>query len=194
MPVIPRLQEMFAGRTITTMKRKAASVARKAGFEPVTQDGWTLYCWSNGGGDSSAWFFRSGGKSGTSRSTADAGEEILVLTFDHASDLNLYDAHFVDQVGLYRGLPDAMRTLVENRLPGDPFLSPTHSDLLRWARPSSAEGPNDLPEATVPATGIFWFDGEDWWITDGLQDYIDTHEDVEILDTGIGFCLRPFLP
>ncbi|MFT0848198.1 hypothetical protein VR010_10635 [Actinomycetaceae bacterium L2_0104] len=102
------------------------------------------------------------------------GERILVLTVDHESDLSQYSDGDADvQSQYFEGLPEDMRELVV----GDAVQKP----LLPIGE-----------EPVTSATGIFWHDREGWHMTDGLARFIDADEDLELIDTGIGFCLRPF--
>ncbi|MGP3735795.1 hypothetical protein ACTWJ9_21825 [Streptomyces sp. GDS52] len=59
------------------VRRRAAVVDDLAGVEPVTVTGARRLAWNDGGGQSAVWYFAEDGR-------------VLLLTFDHESELNLY--------------------------------------------------------------------------------------------------------
>ncbi|MGI6877459.1 hypothetical protein [Microbacterium sp. gxy059] len=97
-----------------------------------------------------------------------------MLTIDHDSPLSAFEAQ-ERQREHYRGLPDDLRPLAIGREPEYPLLRTEMS-----------------PTPMAFATGVFWFDGRNWRITEGLAARIESDERFRLADTGIRFCLRPF--
>lgn len=117
-------------------------LAKEQGIEPRRCGDWTRFAFLNGGGDSAIWFF--GGPA----------NEMLLLTFDHESRLNLYDRDAEAQLCLYDGLPGRMRDLVTGQDDDDAWLTMPAGD-TRVVASSGAFSP-DLSQ------------GPEWEATPGL--------------------------
>lgn len=157
------VQKFLYGRTMTELRERAVVVADVVGLVPTQEGPWSRYAWENGGGDAAVWFFHE-------------DERALLLTVDHESDLNLYsDGDGDGQRDLFRGLPDDMLELVVGREDEAPLLTMPYKDTR-----------------VTFATGVFWFDGTEWRIAEGLSERIDADESLRLRDTGIRFCLSPY--
>ena len=163
MALVEKLDALFGANTAQQLLRKAKSVSKKTNVEVLDHDGWTKTGWQNGAGDASVLWFHDDGR-------------ILALTFDHESELSLFDHRDADAQRAYlTGLPDDMRQLVASDANHDPLSTLS-----------------DAAGTVAVVTGAFWRDDHGWQIADGLKERICADASLELLDTGYGFCLRPF--
>lgn len=123
------------------------------------------WVWNDGGGQSTVWHFFSDGR-------------VLLLTFDHESPLNLFGTGaYAEQLALYAGVPEDMLSVVLNQ--------PENYESLNLV--------DDAIGATVHyAGGIFWCDGTQWHIAQGLVDYCQTHDLDLWEDSGFSYCIEPY--
>jgi len=129
---------------------------------PVTVSGARRLAWNDGGGQSAVWYFADDGR-------------VLLLTFDHESDLNLYaEEDFALQESFYKGVPEALVGLVRDR--------PENYESLNLTDPAT--------DRTIHyAGGVFWYDGTRWHVSDGLAEYC-RREDADLFgDSGFDYCL-----
>ncbi|MDG9688607.1 hypothetical protein QC281_00660 [Streptomyces sp. DH17] len=147
--------------SLTEIRRRAAVMDDLAEVEPVTVPGARRLAWNDGGGQSAVWYFTEDGR-------------VLLLTFDHESQLNLYaEDEFVLQESFFEGVPDSLVTLVRDR-------------------PENYESLN-LTDATTGRTihyagGVFWYDGTRWHVSDGLAEYC-RREDLDLFsESGFDYC------
>ncbi|OSC71198.1 hypothetical protein B5181_07380 [Streptomyces sp. 4F] len=151
--------------SLTEIRRRAAVMDDLAEVEPVTVPGARRLAWNDGGGQSAVWYFTEDGR-------------VLLLTFDHESQLNLYaEDEFVLQESFFEGVPDSLVTLVRDR-------------------PENYESLN-LTDATTGRTihyagGVFWYDGTRWHVSDGLAEYC-RREDLDLFsESGFDYCLDAY--
>ncbi|MGJ3559686.1 hypothetical protein ACR6C2_17090 [Streptomyces sp. INA 01156] len=136
-----------------------------AGVEPVTVTGARRLAWNDGGGQSAVWYFAEDGR-------------VLLLTFDHESELNLYaEDDFALQESFYEGVPESLVALVRDR-------------------PENYESLNLTDSATGRtihyAGGVFWYDGTRWHVSDGLAEYCRS-EDADLFgESGFDYCLAVY--
>ncbi|MFM9368214.1 hypothetical protein [Streptomyces sp. Da 82-17] len=148
------------------LRRRTAIVTEVTEIAPMTVDGAERHAWNDGGGQSAVWYFTTDGR-------------VLLLTFDHESDLNLYaEGTHALQKSLYDGVPADLRALVENR-------------------PENYESLNLVDEDTGAAIhyagGVFWHDGEQWHIAEGLRTHCAREELDLFTDSGFDYCLSEYL-
>ncbi|PAN00331.1 hypothetical protein CJI59_17740 [Streptomyces sp. Alain-F2R5] len=151
--------------SLTEIRRRAAVMDDLAEVEPVTVPGARRLAWNDGGGQSAVWYFTEDGR-------------VLLLTFDHESQLNLYaEDEFVLQESFFEGVPDSLVTLVRDR-------------------PENYESLN-LTDTTTGRTihyagGVFWYDGTRWHVSDGLAEYC-RREDLDLFsESGFDYCLDAY--
>ncbi|WP_411576543.1 hypothetical protein [Streptomyces mutabilis] len=159
---------MWDALTVTSLpeiRRRAAVMDDLAEVEPVTVPGARRLAWNDRGGQSAVWYFTEDGR-------------VLLLTFDHESQLNLYaEDDFVLQESFFEGVPDSLVTLVRDR-------------------PENYESLN-LTDATTGRTihyagGVFWYDGTRWHVSDGLAEYC-RREDLDLFgESGFDYCLDAY--
>ncbi|GHH45205.1 hypothetical protein [Streptomyces candidus] len=144
------------------VQRRAAVVDDLAGVEPVTVTGARRLAWNDRGGQSAVWYFAEDGR-------------VLLLTFDHESELNLYaEDDFALQESFYAGVPESLVALVRDR-------------------PENYESLNLTDSATGRtihyAGGVFWHDGTRWHVSDGLAEHC-RREDADLFrESGLTYCL-----
>ncbi|MEU3600215.1 hypothetical protein ABZ714_16070 [Streptomyces sp. NPDC006798] len=148
------------------VRRRAAVVDALTAIEPVTVPGAHRLAWNDGGGQSAVWYFAEDGR-------------VLLLTFDHESELNLYaEGDYALQESLYGGVPDALVELVRDR--------PENYESLNLKDPVTGR--------TIHyAGGVFWYDGTRWHIADGLTEYC-RREGIDLFgESGFDYCLDVYL-
>ncbi|MDI3388198.1 hypothetical protein QIS99_18600 [Streptomyces sp. B-S-A8] len=150
----------------TELRRRAAIVTDVTEIAPMTVDGAERFAWNDSGGQSAVWYF-----------TPD--DRILLLTFDHESELNLYaEGTYALQKSLYDGVPD---------------------DLVHLAldRPENYESLNlvdDETGATIHyAGGVFWHDGDEWHIAAGTRAHCARERLNLFTESGFDYCLSDYL-
>ncbi|MFT4127300.1 MAG: hypothetical protein QM662_13865 [Gordonia sp. (in: high G+C Gram-positive bacteria)] len=111
---------------------------------PTPVAGFEHFSWANGCGDCAHWFFHPSG-------------QILLTTFDHEDELNVYGFYdYSRQLGFLDGVPAELRRAVLD-LPDDSiFLTIRSADRMR---------------SVLAVSGVFWFDGTGWHVAQGLIDY-----------------------
>ncbi|MFI6641141.1 hypothetical protein [Streptomyces sp. NPDC050504] len=142
--------------------RRAVAVDGLVGIEPVAVPGARRLAWNDGGGQSAVWYFAQDGR-------------VLLLTFDHESSLNLYaEDDYALQESFYKGVPEPLVELVRDR--------PENYESLNLTDPATGR--------TIHyAGGVFWFDGADWHVAEGLADHC-RREDVDLFnESGFDYCL-----
>lgn len=129
---------------------------------PTVVPGVVHHASDDGSGDVAAWWFTPSGLG-------------LLVTFDHESELSLYDrGTYADQRRYYDGVPDELVALVLDR--GDePLLNVPH---------------DGTPRLHV-ATGVFWSDGGPWRMATGLARVLD-ERGLTWADTGLDLGLHPY--
>ncbi len=154
--------DALAATPLPEVRRRAAVVDDLAEVEPVTVAGARRLAWNDGGGQSAVWYFAEDGR-------------VLLLTFDHESELNLYaEEDFALQESFYEGVPESLVALVRDR-------------------PENYESLNLTDSATGRtihyAGGVFWCDGTRWHVSDGLAEYC-RREDADLFgESGFDYCL-----
>ncbi|MEU2674406.1 hypothetical protein ABZ622_37230 [Streptomyces sp. NPDC007164] len=157
--------DALAATPLLEVRRRAAVVDELAEIEPVTVTGAHRLAWNDRGGQSAVWYFAEDGR-------------VLLLTFDHESDLNLYaEEDFALQESLYEGVPESLVALVRDR-------------------PENYESLNLTDSATGRtihyAGGVFWYDGTRWHVSDGLVEYC-RREDADLFgESGFDYCLDAY--
>ncbi|MFF9342785.1 hypothetical protein ACF1CG_23920 [Streptomyces sp. NPDC014773] len=144
------------------VRRRAAVVDGLVGAAPVTVPGARRLAWNDGGGQSAVWYFAEDGR-------------VLLLTFDHESELNLYaEDDFALQESFYEGVPEPLVALVRDR--------PENYESLNLTDPGTGR--------TIHyAGGVFWYDGARWHVADGVAEYC-REEDLELFgESGFDYCL-----
>ncbi|MFD5965755.1 hypothetical protein ACFWGR_05930 [Streptomyces sp. NPDC060311] len=147
------------------VRRRAAVLDELAGVEPVTVPGAHRLAWNDGGGQSAVWYFAEDGR-------------VLLLTFDHESELNLYaeDDHAL-QESLYDGVPEELVALVRDR--------PENYESLNLTDPATGR--------TIHyAGGVFWYDGTRWQVSDGLAEYCRREDEDPFGESGFDYCLTDY--
>lgn len=128
--------------------------------EPVELPGAEVIGWQSYAGDAVSWVITPAG-------------EILLLVFDHESELNLYPEYEVDeQARMYRGVPERLVSLVRGREDEAEFTM-------------IGDGDAALPAAS----GVFWRDAAGWHVPAGLTAIIAERGLDLTDDTGVRFCL-----
>ncbi|MFD1833253.1 hypothetical protein ACFSJS_26970 [Streptomyces desertarenae] len=157
--------DALAATPLPEVRRRAAIVDELAGVEPVAVTGARRPAWNDRGGQSAVWYFAEDGR-------------VLLLTFDHESELNLYaEGDFALQESLYEGVPASLVALVRDR--------PENYESLNLA--DSATG-----RTIHCAGGVFWCDGARWHVSDGLAEYC-RREDVDLFgESGFDYCLDAY--
>lgn len=156
------LWDALAATPLPEVRRRAAVVDDLAEVEPVTVPGARRLAWNDGGGQSAVWYFAEDGR-------------VLLLTFDHESELNLYaEDDFVLQESFYEGVPESLVVLVRDH-------------------PENYESLNLTDSATGRtihyAGGVFWYDGTRWHVSDGLAEYC-RREGADLFgESGFDYCL-----
>ncbi|MFJ6697984.1 hypothetical protein ACIQM4_18215 [Streptomyces sp. NPDC091272] len=147
------------------VRRRAAVMDERAGVEPVAVPGARRLAWNDGGGQSAVWYFAEDGR-------------VLLLTFDHESELNLYaEEDYALQESLYDGVPESLVALVRDR--------PENYESLNLT--DSATG-----RSIHYAGGVFWYDGTHWHVSEGLARYC-RREDIDPFgESGFEYCLRGY--
>ncbi|MBL3666412.1 hypothetical protein JL475_10490 [Streptomyces sp. M2CJ-2] len=154
--------DALATTPLPEVRRRAAIVDDLAEVDPVTVPGARRLAWNDGGGQSAVWYFAEDGR-------------VLLLTFDHESELNLYaEEDFALQESFYEGVPESLVALVRDR-------------------PENYESLNLTDSATGRtihyAGGVFWYDGTRWHVSDGLAEYC-RREDADLFgESGFDYCL-----
>lgn len=154
--------DALAETPLPEVRRRAAVMDELAGVEPVAVPGAHRLAWNDRGGQSAVWYFAQDGR-------------VLLLTFDHESDLNLYaEGDFDLQESFYKGVPESLVALVRDR-------------------PENYESLNLKDSATGRtihyAGGVFWYDGTRWHVSEGLTEYCRS-EDADLFgDSGFDYCL-----
>ncbi|MER6120263.1 hypothetical protein [Streptomyces sp. NPDC001743] len=157
--------DALAATPLPEVRRRAAVMDELAEVAPVTVTGACRLAWNDGGGQSAVWYFAEDGR-------------VLLLTFDHESDLNLYaEDDFALQESLYKGVPDDLVALVRDR--------PENYESLNLTDPATGR--------TIHyAGGVFWYDGTRWHVSDGLTDYC-RREDTDLFgESGFDYCLNVY--
>ena len=155
----------LAATPLPEVRRRAAVVDDLADVTPVTVAGARRLAWNDGGGQSAVWYFAQDGR-------------VLLLTFDHESDLNLYaEGDFALQESLYEGVPESLVALVRDR-------------------PENYESLNLIDSATGRtihyAGGVFWCDGTRWHVSDGLTEHCRRQGVDLVRESGFGYCLGAY--
>ncbi len=128
--------------------------------EPVELPGAEVIGWQSYAGDAVSWVITPVG-------------EILLLVFDHESELNLYPDDEVDeQARMYEGVPERLVSLVRGREDEAEFTM-------------IGDGDAALPAAS----GVFWRDAAGWHVPAGLTAIIAERGLDLADDTGVRFCL-----
>ncbi|WP_405387838.1 hypothetical protein OG596_07650 [Streptomyces sp. NBC_01102] len=154
--------DALAATPLPEVRRRAAVLEELAEVEPVRVAGAQRLAWNDCGGQSAVWYFAEDGR-------------VLLLTFDHESDLNLYaEQDFALQESLYEGVPESLVALVRDR--------PENYESLNLTDPETGR--------TIHyAGGVFWYDGTRWHISDGLAEYC-RREDADLFgESGFDYCL-----
>jgi hypothetical protein len=132
---------------------------------PPVVDGARRHAWTDGCGQSAVWYY-------------DRNSQILLLTFDHESDLNLFTQNtYALQERLYRGVPAELMRLVHNR--------PGNYESHNVAHPETGDRLHG-------AGGIFWYDGDRWHVADGLAEHC-RHKGLDLfVVSGFDYCTEPY--
>ncbi|MFF4172857.1 hypothetical protein [Streptomyces sp. NPDC001744] len=157
--------DALAATPLPEVRRRAAVVDELTGVEPVTVPGACRPAWNDGGGQSAVWYFAGDGR-------------VLLLTFDHESELNLYaEGDFALQESFYEGVPESLVALVRDR--------PENYESLNLTDPATGR--------TIHyAGGVFWYDGARWHVSDGLAEHC-RREDVDLFgESGFDYCLDAY--
>ncbi|MCX4844781.1 hypothetical protein [Streptomyces sp. NBC_00893] len=157
--------DALAATPLPEVRRRAAIVDDLAEVEPVTVTGARRLAWNDRGGQSAVWYFAEDG-------------HVLLLTFDHESDLNLYaEEDFALQESFYGGVPESLVALVRDRPENYESLNLTDSATGRTIH---------------HAGGVFWYDGTRWHVSDGLGEYC-RREDADLFgESGFDYCLDAY--
>ncbi|WP_406096815.1 hypothetical protein [Streptomyces sp. NBC_01013] len=147
------------------VRRRAAVMDELAEVAPVEVSGARRLAWNDRGGQSAVWYFTEDGR-------------VLLLTFDHESDLNLYaEEDFALQESFYDGVPESLVALVRDR-------------------PENYESLNLTDSATGRtihyAGGVFWYDGTRWHVSDGLAEHCRREGADLFVESGFDYCLRAY--
>lgn len=147
------------------VRRRAAIVDELRDVTPVTVSGARRLAWHDGSGQSTVWYFAEDG-------------QVLLLTFDHELDLNLYaEGNFALQESLYEGVPESLVSLVRDCPENYESLNLTDSTTGRTIH---------------YAGGVFWYDGTLWHVADGLVEYC-RREDLDLFhEAGFTYCLAVY--
>lgn len=157
--------DALAATPLPEVQRRAAVLDDLAAVAPVTVAGARRLAWNDGGGQSAVWYFAEDGR-------------VLLLTFDHESDLNLYaEGDFALQESFYQGVPESLVALVRDR--------PENYESLNLT--DSATG-----RSIHYAGGVFWCDGTRWHISDGLAEYCRREGADLFRESGFGYCLDAY--
>ncbi|MFI6941754.1 hypothetical protein ACIBI4_20975 [Streptomyces sp. NPDC050418] len=151
---------------LPSLHHRAAIVDDLAEVAPVTVPGAERLAWNDGGGQSAVWYFAEDGR-------------VLLLTFDHESELNLYaEEDYELQESFYRGVPESLVALVRDQ--------PENYESLNLKDPESGR--------TIHyAGGVFWFDGARWQVAEGFEEYC-RREGIELFaESGFDYCLSDYL-
>ena len=154
--------DALAATPLPEVQRRAAIMDELVDVAPVTVTGARRLAWNDGGGQSAVWYFSEDGR-------------VLLLTFDHESDLNLYaEEDFALQESFYKGVPESLVALVRDR--------PENYESLNLTDPATGR--------TIHyAGGVFWHDGTSWHVADGLAEYC-RREDADLFgESGFDYCL-----
>lgn len=145
---------------LAEIRRRARIMERLSESEPVELPGADVIGWQSYAGDAVSWVIPPSG-------------EILLLVFDHESELNLYPEYEVDeQARMYEGVPERLVSLVRGRADEAEFTM-------------MGDGDAALPAAS----GVFWCDADGWHVPAGLAAIV-AERDLDIAsDTGVRFCL-----
>ncbi|MCX5037980.1 hypothetical protein QMA61_07935 [Streptomyces coelicoflavus] len=157
--------DALSATPLPEVRRRAAVVDALTGVGPVTVPGAHRLAWNDRGGQSAVWYFADDGR-------------VLLLTFDHESELNLYaEEDYALQESLYDGVPEALVALVRDR-------------------PENYESLNLTDSATGRtihyAGGVFWYDGTRWHVSDGLAEYCRREDEDLFGESGFAYCLGAY--
>ncbi|MFI7010035.1 hypothetical protein [Streptomyces sp. NPDC050145] len=158
--------DALAATPLPEVRRRAAVMDELAEVAPVTVAGARRLAWNDGGGQSAVWYFAEDGR-------------VLLLTFDHETDLNLYaEEDYALQESLYEGVPEDLVALVRDQ--------PENYESLNLT--DSATG-----RSIHYAGGVFWYDGTRWHVSDGLAKYGEG-EGLDLwTESGFDYCLDGYL-
>ncbi|WP_146070303.1 hypothetical protein [Arthrobacter sp. GMC3] len=144
---------------LSEVRRRAHVMQRISAAERLNRGGVELIGWDSGSGDWAVWTFSKDGQA-------------MLLVFDHESKLNLYgDYDVAAQMGMYTGLPETLLTPVRGMSEDDGFLM-------------MGDGPAAMPAAS----GVFWFDGSQWRVAEGLLELVEARGLDITSDSGFGYC------
>lgn len=150
--------------SVENLRRRARVLQVLSEAEPHSLDACDLFRWGSGGGDNASWVFAADGR-------------ILLLVFDHESELNLFSDYEVGaQTAMYNGIPDDLLVHVRGLPDREPFLMV-----------------GDGADAVPAASGVFWFDGVAWHPADGLSTLVSERGLNLVRDSGIAHCTSWYL-
>ncbi len=158
--------DALSSTLLPELHRRAAIVDDLTEVAPVTVPGAERLAWNDGGGQSAVWYFAEDGR-------------VLLLTFDHESELNLYaEEDYELQESFYRGVPESLVALVRDQ--------PENYESLNLKDPASGR--------TIHyAGGVFWFDGVRWHVAEGFEEHC-RREGIELfVESGFEYCLGDYL-
>lgn len=146
---------------IDEVRRRAAIVSKLTFHAPTTVDGAEQFAWDDGGGQSTVWHFVPDGRA-------------LLLTFGPEADLSVGWDEYAAQEALYGDVPEDLVRLVRDRPANKRFGAvvdvPT-GRTIHWA------------------CGVFWFDGEQWRVAEGLLDHCDETGIDPMIGSEFAYCL-----
>ncbi|MEV1049324.1 hypothetical protein [Streptomyces sp. NPDC049916] len=157
--------DALAATPLEEVRRRAAVLDELAEAEPVLVPGARRLAWNDSGGQSAVWYFAADGR-------------VLLLTFDHEAALNLYaEEDYALQESFYAGVPASLVDLVRDR--------PENYESLNLTDPATGR--------TIHyAGGVFWYDGADWHVSEGTEEYC-RHEKIDLFgESGFDYCLRDY--
>jgi hypothetical protein len=157
--------DAFRATPLAEVRRRAAIVDEIVEVAPVTVDGARRFGWNDGGGQSAVWYFTEDGRG-------------LLLTFDHEAELNLYaEGDYALQRSFYDGVPEDLVRLVRNR--------PENYESLNLTDPQTKD--------TIHyAGGVFWCDGTEWRVADGVAGYCRRKKLDLFNESGFDYCLQDY--
>jgi hypothetical protein len=122
-----------------------------------------LFVWADGSGQTTAWQFSDDGY-------------VLLLAYEHEGFLNVINDELDVQRGFYRGVPDDLMSLI--------LRDPAATGFVYSA--------DDDGTDVITASGVFWFDGVQWHVSEGLSAYCQENN-VPIEESGLEYCTRTYL-
>ncbi|WP_199729352.1 hypothetical protein [Micromonospora sp. M71_S20] len=146
---------------IREVRRRAAIVSELTFHKPTMVDAAERFAWDDNGGQSTLWHFLADGRA-------------LLLTFGPEADLSVGWDQYAAQEALYGDVPEDLVRLVRDR-----------------PASNAAGNVTDVPTGRTIhwACGVFWFDGEQWRVAEGLLDHCDRTGVDPMIGSEFVYCL-----